>query len=104
MVEGFRSHSTACQPNPRMNLPRFIAGNNITLLHNGMEYLPRLAIAIDSALHEIYLETYIFEYDHIGIKITEALKRAAQRGVAVHLLIDGFGSHKLPQKIIQDML
>lgn len=104
MVESFRSYGAVCQPIVRMSIPRFIAGNNITLLHNGMEYLPRLEIAIDTAQQEIYLETYIFEYDHIGTKIAEALKRAAQRGVAVHLLIDGFGSYKLPQKVIQDML
>ncbi|MDP1559267.1 MAG: cardiolipin synthase ClsB [Nitrosomonas sp.] len=87
-----------------MSIPHFIGGNHITLLHNGMEYLPKLEAAIDAAQLEIYLETYIFEYDPIGINITEALKRAAHRGVAVHLLIDGFGSYNLPREIIQEML
>lgn len=79
-------------------------GNTITLLHNGMEYFPKLEAAIDSAQQEIYLETYIFEYDRIGIKIVNALMRAARRNVTVHLLIDGFGSRKLPTKAIQNML
>ena len=87
-----------------MNLPHFVGGNNITLLHNGMEYFPILESTIDAAQLEIYLETYIFEYDRIGIKIAEALKRAAHRGVNVHLLIDGFGSYQLPEEFIQDML
>jgi len=87
-----------------MSLPHFIGGNTITLLHNGKEYFPILENAINAAKQEIYLETYIFEYDQIGIKIAAALKRAAQRGVNVHLLIDGFGSYQLPKEIIQDML
>jgi cardiolipin synthase A/B len=82
----------------------FMCGNAITLLHNGMEYFPQLEAAIDSAQHEIYLETYILEYDQIGIRIVNALKRAARRNVTVHLLIDGFGSRKLPGKVIQSML
>ncbi len=87
-----------------MNNLHFMDGNTITLLHSGKEYFPKLEAAIDSAQQEIYLESYIFEYDQIGIKIVDALKRAAQRNVTVHLLIDGFGSRKLPTKVIQNML
>ena len=83
---------------------RFYAGNRLTLLHNGVEYFPELKKAIESAALEIFLETYIFEYDDTGRRIAEALKRAAQRGVAVHLLLDGFGSKSLPQKTIDDMI
>ncbi|ABI60514.1 cardiolipin synthase ClsB [Nitrosomonas eutropha] len=87
-----------------MSLPDFVEGNCITLLHSGTEYFPVLESAIDSTRQEIYLETYIFQYDTTGIRIAEALKRAAQRGVAVHLLIDGFGSLSLPGKVIREML
>tara|TARA_R110002073_G_scaffold125510_10_gene270082 strand:- start:1041 stop:2213 length:1173 start_codon:yes stop_codon:yes gene_type:complete len=87
-----------------MHTPHFVASNTITLLHNGQEYFPVLEAAIDATQQEIHLETYIFEYDTIGIKITNALKRAAQRGVTVHLLLDGFGCQHLPRKIIQSML
>ena len=82
----------------------FISGNIITLLHNGAEYFPKLEAAIEAAQHEIYLETYIFEYDQIGIRIVDALTRAARRNVTVHLLIDGFGSRNLPATVIQNML
>ncbi|SFP96484.1 cardiolipin synthase [Nitrosomonas cryotolerans] len=87
-----------------MSIPRFIGGNNITLLHNGVEYFPMLEAAIDAARYEIHLEVYIFEYDATGTRISDALKRAAQRGVSVHLLLDGFGSQNLPKKIIRGML
>lgn len=87
-----------------MSLSDFVEGNHVTLLHSGAEYFPMLESAINLAMQEIHLETYIFQYDATGSRIAEALKRAAQRGVAVHLLIDGFGSFSLPQKVIQEML
>ena len=75
-------------------------GNRLELLRNGAEYFPRLLAAIDSAKQAIYLETYIFELDNIGEKVSDALAAAAQRGVAVHLLIDGFGSQAAADLLI----
>ena len=37
--------------------------------------------ALDRAVHEIYLESYIFEDDTTGRRMAEALRRAALRGV-----------------------
>lgn len=82
----------------------YVENNEITLLQNGDEYFPQLKAAIDRSQIEIHLEVYIFEYDAIGIKIIEALKTAVQRGVSVHLLIDGFGSQNLPPIEINNML
>ncbi|MEZ5627816.1 MAG: cardiolipin synthase ClsB [Rhodocyclaceae bacterium] len=72
--------------------PHFSEGNAVTLLENGAEFFPALASAIDHARHEVFLETYIFRDDRIGQMIAEALVRAAERGVSVSLLVDGFGS------------
>ncbi len=77
-----------------------IPNNNIKLLHNGNAYFPALEAALDRAEHEIYLESYIFENDHTGRRIAEALGRAAVRGVKTHVLIDGFGSKGLPKTMI----
>jgi cardiolipin synthase len=71
--------------------------NQITLLHNGEEYFPLLEAALDQATQRIYLESYIFADDRTGKRIGEALGRAAARGVATHMLIDGYGSKDLPQ-------
>ena len=87
-----------------MNSPDFVKGNRITLLRNGSEYFPALEAAIDRAQNIVHLETYIFEYDAIGIRISEALKRAARRNVTVRLLLDGFGSQDLPKDEVQNML
>jgi len=81
-------------------VPQIIPNNKITLLQNGEAYFPAIEAALDRAVHEIYLESYIFKNDHTGQRIAEALRRAAFRGVKAHLLIDGFGSHGLPKTMV----
>lgn len=80
-----------------------VSGNRITLLTNGSEYFPALEAAIDSAAREIYLESYIFAVDATGDRIARSLIRAAQRGVATRVLLDGFGSQSLPSSWIADL-
>ena len=70
----------------------FTAGNRLQLLRNGEAYFPALIEAIDRARHEVHLETYIFADDATGREVAAALSRAAQRGVMVRLLVDGFGA------------
>ena len=67
-------------------------GNRLALLKNGEQYFPALAAAIDAAREEVFLESYIYADDETGSLITDALARAASRGVATHLLVDGFGA------------
>jgi cardiolipin synthase len=75
-----------------MSSTHHVDGHTLTLLRNGEEYFPRLIAAIDNAVDSIYLETYIFAADASGKMFSAAMQRAAKRGVAVHLLMDGFGS------------
>lgn len=72
--------------------PQFLSGNRIILLQNGAEYFPALIAAIDSAQTEVHLESYIYADDVTGRSVADALSRAAQRGVLVHVMVDGFGS------------
>jgi len=81
----------------------FFNGNRITLLKSGAEYFPQLEAEIDAARHEIHLETYIFKADTTGRAIADALARAAQREVAVYVLVDGFGSQDLDLALIRRM-
>ena len=71
---------------------RFIPGNRVVLLRDGAEYFPALVRAIDAAEREVWLETYIFADDATGRLIAAALSRAAQRGVHVRVLVDGWGA------------
>lgn len=77
---------------------RQVEGNKLTLLRNGEQYFPALVAAIDAARLEVFLETYIFAGDETGSLIADALARAAARGVAVRLLVDGFGSLDFPRR------
>lgn len=81
----------------------FTKGNFITLLRSGEEYFPALEAAIHHAKYEIYIETYIYQMDEIGLRIGDALMGAAQRGVAVYLLLDGFGCQSLAKSYIQKL-
>lgn len=81
----------------------FIDGNQIKLLHSGAEYFPALEQAIQNAVSEVYLQTYIYEHDAAGIRIGNALMQAARRGVSVNVLLDGFGSQRLSKTYIQTL-
>jgi len=80
---------------------RLVPGNRITLLRSGAEYFPALEAAIRAARREIYLESYIYEADETGWRITNALADAARRGVAVHVLVDGFGAKAMPPELVR---
>jgi len=67
-------------------------GNRLRLLKSGDDYFPVLLAAINSAARSVHLETYIFEDDNIGQRVADALTAAADRGVLVRLLVDGFGA------------
>lgn len=72
--------------------PLIYGGNRLRLLENGDEFFPRLLAAINSAAHSIDFETYIFAEDSIGLRVGDALAAAADRGVAVRVVVDGFGT------------
>ncbi len=71
---------------------RFVGGNRVELLQGGDELFPRMVQAIGEARQEVWLATYIFQSDPAALRVAQALKDAAGRGVAVHVVVDGFGS------------
>jgi cardiolipin synthase len=90
----------------RFGLPRagrLTDGNRIRLLSTGNEYFPELLRAIGSAQRSVHLETYLYEDDPIGRKVTEALVQAAGRGVQVRLIIDGFGGGEHVRRLAREL-
>jgi cardiolipin synthase A/B len=79
-------------------------GNRVTLLRSGAQYFPALERAIEQSGTEIYLESYIFADDQTGRRIAAALCQASQRGVRVHVLLDGFGAKDMVAPLRQNML
>jgi cardiolipin synthase len=75
-----------------MRVASYSHGNQLSLLHRGEQFFPALIDACESALVEIYLETYIFALDATGLRVKTALLNAARRGVAVQLIVDWLGT------------
>jgi cardiolipin synthase A/B len=78
------------------NPPVLRGGHTVRLLEGSREYFPALVEAMDAARFEIRLETYIFDFTGAGGDVAAALVRAAQRGVMVQVVVDGFGTEPVP--------
>ncbi len=63
-----------------------------TLYVSGDEYFGNLLTAVDRATSTLEIETYIFEKGILGDRMVAHLVRAAQRGVKIRLIVDGYGS------------
>jgi cardiolipin synthase len=76
------------------SLPRavFVGGNEVRLLRGGDALFPAMCAAIARAHHEVWLATYIFHDDDAALCVANELTAAAQRGVRVRVVVDGFGS------------
>ncbi|MGJ7509353.1 cardiolipin synthase ClsB [Variovorax sp. GT1P44] len=85
---------------PTASNQRWIGGNRIDLLENGEAFFPRVFEAIGEARREVVVETFILFEDNVGTQLHGALRAAAQRGVKVDLMIDGFGSSGLSSEFI----
>ena len=72
------------------------SGHQLQLLQGGQTFFPALIADIDRSAHEVRLETYIFNLEASGEGVAQALERAARRGVAVYLVVDGIGTPALP--------
>ena len=66
------------------------------MLQGGQALFPVLVRDIDNSVHEVRMETYIFNVEAAGAQVAAALERAALRGVAVFLAIDGVGTPSIP--------
>jgi len=77
---------------PRDGVVDYTGGHHVQLLRGGDDLFPSLIEALSVARRDVWLATYIFNDDTSGHRVAEALIAAAQRGVAVHVLVDGFGS------------
>ncbi len=61
-----------------------------------MKYYNAMLDDILAAQKHVFIETYKFGHQSIGIKFRDALTHAANKGVEVKLLIDSWGSSSIP--------
>jgi cardiolipin synthase len=81
----------------------YTQNNAIRLIHSGSAYFQVLEEMIDSARDSLHFQVYIFEADETGVRIADALKRAAARGVKVHMMLDGYASRSLPASFVDEL-
>jgi cardiolipin synthase A/B len=70
---------------------------SLELLEGSTQFFPALIASLDAARYTVQMETYIFDLTATGAEVAQALERAAQRGVMVRLVMDGFGTPALPE-------
>ncbi len=75
-------------------------GNQLRLLENGDQFFPRVSGAIQRAQRTLLLETFILFEDEVGKALHRDLLAAAQRGVKVEVMVDGYGSPDLSTQYI----
>lgn len=64
----------------------------VELLDGGAQAYPRMLRAIERSSKSVHLEVYAFASSGVGARFVTALSQAARRGVAVRVLVDGWGS------------
>ncbi len=74
----------------------FAKPSDLQLLEGSIAFFPSLIASIDNAQKSVQMETYIFDLTASGTDVALALVRAAQRGVQVRVMVDGFGTPEFP--------
>jgi cardiolipin synthase len=83
---------------------RFVFGNCVEPLQNGIEAYPEMIKDIQNAKKEVFISSYIFNYDSVTDKFLEAFKTAIKNGVAIKVLIDGIGTLNFFHRSIEKKL
>lgn len=78
-------------------------GHYIKLLRSGEPYFSSVEKVIDEAREFLHFHTYILDEDETGLRIVDALIRAAKRGVRTYLLLDAFGTKYLSGELIKSI-
>lgn len=80
-----------------------IAGNRVTILHDGPQTMAAMLDAVRGAQNHINLETYIFDRDAVGMEFADALMERQRAGVQVQLIYDFIGTISTPSAFFEGM-
>jgi hypothetical protein len=72
-----------------------VGGNRARLLPDSNATIASMVADIDAAQDHVHLTAYIWLPDNNGLKMVEALKRAAARKVICRTMADGLGSRSM---------
>ena len=80
------------------------AGNRVDFLLNGQKIFPAQLAAIRSAQRTITYAQYFYEDGPPAVKLVEAISERCRAGIRAHVLLDGFGSMKMPAELRQQLV
>ncbi len=78
-------------------------GNDAELLINGDEIFPAMLETMANAKRSLNFLSYLYWSGDIAGQVADALCQAAQRGVAVNVLLDAVGSAKMDRQLVHEM-
>jgi len=81
-----------------------VGGNRLRLLRQPEERLAALVDTLETAEKSLKLFFYMFEDDRLGRRILSILIAACERGVAVEMMVDSFGSNRTPRKFFDPLV
>jgi cardiolipin synthase len=79
------------------NVP-VLRGGTVEVLQNGCRFYPAMLEAIRHARETVNFQVYIFDSKGIGQEFIAAFEERARAGVAVRVLLDGFGSIRFSKR------
>jgi cardiolipin synthase len=83
--------------------PGYSSRNKTSLIRGGNDYFSLMNKLIQESVKSIQLQVYILEADETGYTVVRNLINAAEKGVQVQVLLDGYASGNLPSTVISEM-
>ena len=74
------------------------------IIDDTLQFYNLMLIDIVQAKEYIYLETYKFANDHMGVRFRDALTRKAREGVKVKILIDSWGAGPISETFFTELI
>nr|WP_150239627.1 phospholipase D-like domain-containing protein [Nocardiopsis quinghaiensis] len=84
-----------------VELPVGDSGTRVTVYTYGEDLFEDMLAAIRGAWHRVLFESYIVKDDQVGQRFKEALIEAAERGVEVYVVYDGFANLVVPRSFFR---
>jgi cardiolipin synthase A/B len=72
-----------------------VTGNTYEVLDNGDQVFPAMLQAVGDAHQRISFETYVWDKGTVAERFTDALEKAARRGVKVNVIVDALGGGRM---------
>lgn len=93
LVDSYRRRGKKPKPFPVTSPTEVPVGEGtLTTYTYGQDLFDAMIAAIDGAQRQIFFETYIWKGDEVGERFKTALASAADRGVEVYCIYDGFAN------------